>query len=203
MEDLITHAPLLFDDRPIPTLDEPPLPPAPSGVPKPKYDYGSSYTRSHTIPPRSQDGQDFTPTLPPRPGQSIHPSRRTNPQSSKSDTFEQHRPSSPLTQQQAEAQSLDPRSPDLKVDVPSDSSAIITLQHEGSQKSEQEDVALKSEKVCTDDLEVQSPKTPDTFATAESSPRGSPGTGMTSKPPSRPSTTRSPSPIRRISHDSG
>lgn len=199
MEDLITHAPLLFDDRPTLSLDEPPLPPAPSGVPKPKYDYGSSYTRSHTIPPRLQDGQDFTPTLPPRPGQSIHPSHRTNPQSSKADTFEQPRASSSPIQQPPEAKPSKPSSPDLRVDVPSDPSTVINFEGQGGQKLQQEEVTHESE---TDDVEL-SPRTPDTFATAEWSPRGSPGAGTTPKPPSRPSTARSPSPAVRSSHDSG
>lgn len=206
MEDLLTHAPLLFDDQPISTLEEPPLPPAPSGEPKPKYDYGSSYTRSHTIPPRSQDGQDFTPTLPPRPEQSIHPSRRTNPQPSNSDIYEQPSISPPPTQHSVDAQVPDSQSSDLKVNVASIITSATTLQGQGSLRSEPEEASSDSDNIWTDNVDVQSPKTPDTFASAMSSPRGSPRTGAASKPASRPtsrlSTARSPSPTPRASRDS-
>lgn len=73
LEDLITHFTLVFDEF-TPPSNESSLPPAPIEAPAPKFDYGSSYTRTHTLPPASQQTshQDFTPTLPPRPGQSIH-----------------------------------------------------------------------------------------------------------------------------------
>ncbi|TDL28854.1 hypothetical protein BD410DRAFT_760544 [Rickenella mellea] len=86
MEDLIIHANKLFDDKSS-TSSSPPLPPAPAGEPILSYGYGSSYTQFASMPPRrSTDvphGQDFTPQLPPRPSNSIHPSRRSNAQASR------------------------------------------------------------------------------------------------------------------------
>lgn len=77
MEDLIENAHTLFDERVPPS--SPPLPPAPAGEPVPVVTYGSSHTRV-TLP---QFGEtqvaDFTPQLPPRPTNSIHPSARSNP----------------------------------------------------------------------------------------------------------------------------
>jgi hypothetical protein len=192
MEDLITHAPLLFDDGSTPTFHEPPLPPAPSGEPKPKYDYGSSYTRSHTIPPRMQDEQDdFSPTLPPRPGQSIHPSRR--PQSLRPDMFEPRPVSSPPSQQSVEAPPSDSVSHDVDMDVTSVSTSATTSQDDEMLKLEVEEEVSNDQdkKVWTDNAEVPSPRTPDTFVSAESAPGDSPRSGKASKPPSRPSTARS------------
>lgn len=88
MEDLITNTVILFDDRPaaIATIS-PPLPPAPAGQPTPNYAYGSAHTKVASVPalgpPPIRQGQpeDFTPRLPPRPANSIHPSSRTNPTS--------------------------------------------------------------------------------------------------------------------------
>ncbi|KAF8592006.1 RhoGAP-domain-containing protein [Ramaria rubella] len=199
MEDLITHAPLLFDEQSTPTINEPPLPAAPSGEPKPKYDYGSSYTRSHTLPPRSQDGQDFTPTLPPRPGKSIHPSHRSNPSSSNSDPSDQHPPSPTLPQRSLDVQSPVPQSHDPHVEAVHESSVTIMRDQESGTPDPQD---LSSglrvmEAPVTTRAETRSPKTPDTFATAVSSPRNSLRTGTTSRPASRNSTARSPSPSLR------
>ena len=75
MEDLIGNAQTLFDER----VPSPPLPPAPVGEPVPVLTYGSSHT-SVTLPrPRETQAADFTPQLPPRPTNSIHPSARLNP----------------------------------------------------------------------------------------------------------------------------
>ncbi|KZS93245.1 RhoGAP-domain-containing protein [Sistotremastrum niveocremeum HHB9708] len=79
MEDMITFAGQLFDDQ---GTHQSPLPPAPAGELPARYDYGSSYTQVATIPPKERvasgsRSQDFTPQLPPRPSDSIHPSRRT------------------------------------------------------------------------------------------------------------------------------
>lgn len=105
MEDLISHAHVLFQ-----TSSSPPLPPAPAGELVPPLTYGSAYTRVSEIPPplpprspsprmrRSLDHsgppsshgsvsngrsvhvpEDFTPQLPPRPANSIHPSLRAGP----------------------------------------------------------------------------------------------------------------------------
>lgn len=92
MEDLITHADVLFDERPPPsapptTLSHPLPPPPPSERPVSQL-YGSSYTQVATVPLRhrksdSRGSQDFTPQLPPRPSNSIHPSRRAANQSSR------------------------------------------------------------------------------------------------------------------------
>jgi hypothetical protein len=72
MADLITHARTLFDDR-HPEPSSPPLPPAPVGEPIPPISYGTSHTKVAEI---ALD--DFTPRMPPRPPQSIHPSSRVN-----------------------------------------------------------------------------------------------------------------------------
>jgi hypothetical protein len=90
MEDLIVNAAVLFDDR-APGVTSPPLPPAPVGQPTPNYAYGSAHTKVASVPaplqtpvrhqPQSQSPEDFTPRLPPRPTNSIHPSSRTNPTS--------------------------------------------------------------------------------------------------------------------------
>ncbi|EIW64964.1 RhoGAP-domain-containing protein [Trametes versicolor FP-101664 SS1] len=95
MEDLINNAHILFSQA-----GSPPLPPAPLHEgPPPSASYGSTHTRVSNMPPpplpasprkrpismqsprSSADGtrpipQDFTPQLPPRPANSIHPSLR-------------------------------------------------------------------------------------------------------------------------------
>jgi hypothetical protein len=77
MEDLIENAQTLFDEHVPPS--SPPLPPAPAGEPVPLLTYGSSHT-SVTLPqPKEAQVADFTPQLPPRPTNSIHPSARSNP----------------------------------------------------------------------------------------------------------------------------
>ncbi|KAI0317997.1 hypothetical protein OF83DRAFT_1171488 [Amylostereum chailletii] len=95
MEDIILHAHMLFDDHLPPS--SPPLPAAPLGEPTPVYSLGSSHTQfanisgsslatpvegapSHPlrtpISPVSHAEPDFTPELPPRPANSIHPGAR-------------------------------------------------------------------------------------------------------------------------------
>ena len=77
MEDLIENAQTLFDERaPHPS---PPLPPTPSGEPVPVVSYGSSHTTVTVAQPGDAQVEDFTPQLPPRPTNSIHPSARSNP----------------------------------------------------------------------------------------------------------------------------
>ncbi|KAI0374525.1 RhoGAP-domain-containing protein [Pilatotrama ljubarskyi] len=94
MEDLITNAHVLFSQT-----ASPPLPPAPLNDGVPSASYGSTHTKISNMPPppaptsprrqpksmisprSSNDGprptpQDFTPQLPPRPTNSIHPSLR-------------------------------------------------------------------------------------------------------------------------------
>jgi len=78
MEDLITNAHILFDVH-----HSPPLPPIPPGEPIPSYVYGTSHTKVASVPPsprspRMNPSEDFTPRLPPRPANSIHPSSRAN-----------------------------------------------------------------------------------------------------------------------------
>jgi hypothetical protein len=77
MEDLIENAQTLFDEHG--PHSSPPLPPAPAGEPVPVLTYGPSHT-SVTLPqPSEAQVADFTPQLPPRPTNSIHPSARSNP----------------------------------------------------------------------------------------------------------------------------
>ncbi|KAF8272362.1 hypothetical protein EI94DRAFT_1776950 [Lactarius quietus] len=77
MEDLIENAQTLFDERVPPS--SPPLPPTPGGEPVPVATYGSSHTMVTLPPPGEAQVADFTPQLPPRPANSIHPSARSNP----------------------------------------------------------------------------------------------------------------------------
>ncbi len=77
MEDLITYAHVLYDQPGPP--HSPPLPPTPAGEPVPVVTYGSKTTKVTTLPPdgfASSQSQDFTPTLPSRPNDSLHPSSR-------------------------------------------------------------------------------------------------------------------------------
>ncbi|KAI5124481.1 hypothetical protein M0805_008363 [Coniferiporia weirii] len=100
MEDLILNAHILFDERAIaivPTqsrtsviADSSLLSPAPTDVPLANTDYEPPYAQLSDAPlhQRKPDtsgvvSQDFTPELPPRPGNSIHPSRRAANQSSR------------------------------------------------------------------------------------------------------------------------
>ncbi|KAJ7275432.1 hypothetical protein B0H12DRAFT_1087305 [Mycena haematopus] len=84
MEDLILNAHILYDDHPV--QHSPPLPATPAGEPVPELYYGSKRTAVATVPPSSPPNrdataspQDFTPRLPTRPANSIHPSARANP----------------------------------------------------------------------------------------------------------------------------
>ncbi|KAJ6519438.1 hypothetical protein C8R45DRAFT_1118001 [Mycena sanguinolenta] len=84
MEDLILNAHILYDDHPV--QHSPPLPATPAGEPVPDIYYGSKRTAVTTVPPSSPPNreataspQDFTPRLPTRPANSIHPSARANP----------------------------------------------------------------------------------------------------------------------------
>ena len=103
MEDLIENAQILFDEFVPPS--SPPLPPTPGGEPPPAVTYGSSHTMV-TLPQAEVVQADFTPQLPPRPANSIHPSARSNPPMSPSHlsmelspTITPPRPSSPPTRQ--------------------------------------------------------------------------------------------------------
>ncbi|KAL4069347.1 hypothetical protein J3A83DRAFT_4537308 [Scleroderma citrinum] len=80
MEDLILNTSQLFEDPP--PSSSPPLPAVPVGEMASTYQYGSSHTKIASVPPRPQSPkreEDFTPLLPPRPTNSIHPSLRANP----------------------------------------------------------------------------------------------------------------------------
>jgi len=85
MEDLIINAHILFDEHEAHhEHHEPPLPPTPAGEPVPHYAYGSKRTKVASVPPtptrpEMPPPEDFTPRLPPRPANSIHPSLRANP----------------------------------------------------------------------------------------------------------------------------
>jgi len=83
MEDLILHAHILYEHETGPS--SPPLPPTPMGEPVPQISYGSKMTKVATVFPEApappSPGQDFTPRLPARPNNSIHPSSRATPAS--------------------------------------------------------------------------------------------------------------------------
>ncbi|EJD04273.1 uncharacterized protein FOMMEDRAFT_146262 [Fomitiporia mediterranea MF3/22] len=135
MEDMIVHANLLFDDKgisaspskpprappsqsPSPPPNMPgPLPPARSETSTADSDYGASYTQiSHALlePQRpetespSASTQDFTPTLPARPGNSIHPSHRSANQSrsTESETDDEVAPPLPPRPPKLEARAM-------------------------------------------------------------------------------------------------
>ncbi|THH11784.1 hypothetical protein EW145_g435 [Phellinidium pouzarii] len=115
MEDLIINAHILFDERAAASLsmNSPPpirasqlssLTPVPIDERPASVDYGSSYTQISDVLPRQQSpdlsglpNQDFTPELPARPGNSIHPSRRVAVLSSRvsSETDEEANPTLP------------------------------------------------------------------------------------------------------------
>jgi len=95
MEDLIVNASVLFNDISS-AYQSPPLPPTPAGEPAANHSYGSKMTKVATVPPLSsslpnlpylgtsvspQSNEDFTPQLPSRPVNSIHPSSRIYPAS--------------------------------------------------------------------------------------------------------------------------
>ncbi|EJD04275.1 uncharacterized protein FOMMEDRAFT_155395 [Fomitiporia mediterranea MF3/22] len=84
MEDMIVHANLLFNDKGCKILSLP----LEVNLPRQTVIYGASYTQiSHALlePQRPETGspstRDFTPTLPTRPGNSIHPSHSSANQS--------------------------------------------------------------------------------------------------------------------------
>jgi hypothetical protein len=98
MEDLILNVHVLYDERHT-THPSPPLPPTPAGEPVPNFSYGSKRTKIASVPPMPamkatgpylpSSPQDFTPRLPPRPTNSIHPSLRAgagSPTRGRSDT---------------------------------------------------------------------------------------------------------------------
>ena len=87
MEDLIVHANTLYDTPAVP--NSPPLPPTPAGEPVPPLTYGSKTTIISTVPsiPSSISAQDFTPSLPPRPNNSIHISSRASYSPNKSKSY--------------------------------------------------------------------------------------------------------------------
>ncbi|KAJ3714018.1 hypothetical protein DFJ43DRAFT_1104379 [Lentinula guzmanii] len=81
MEDLINNAHTLFFDDSVQNNTHP-LPAPPPGEPTPVYSYGSKTTKVVSIPPPLRNigippnSEDFTPKLPPRPMNSIHPFAR-------------------------------------------------------------------------------------------------------------------------------
>ena len=132
MEDLITNASVLFDDR-SPSVNSPPLPPAPAGQPAPNYTYGSAHTKVASVPAPQQmpvrqqahpeSPEDFTPRLPARPANSIHPSLRTNPASPTKASADATpalptRPAQPSPSKPAAPEKLAPTVPKLSVPYP-------------------------------------------------------------------------------------
>ena len=88
MEDLIVYAHTLYDSPAV--SHSPPLPPTPVGETVPPFTYGSKMTKVATVPPLTSSSlaaQDFTPTLPARPNNSIHPSSRNSHSPNKSKAY--------------------------------------------------------------------------------------------------------------------
>jgi len=82
MEDLIIYAHILYSPA---ASHSPPLPPTPL-EPVPPVTYGSKMTKVATVPPTAPS-QDFAPSLPPRPNNSIHPSSRASYSPNKSKSY--------------------------------------------------------------------------------------------------------------------
>lgn len=182
MEDLIINASILFDDR-TPTVSSLPLPPAPVGQLTPNYTYGSAHTKVATVPGPSQmpirqqvppqSSDDFTPRLPARPANSIHPSSRTNPasptkasmdapttlptpgQDSLSKLAESERPATPI------AKPVLPRSAANAPPPPSAASMLIAMQEQDERAtSEHHDSTLSQEGTPSSPVPVpESPRT--------------------------------------------
>jgi hypothetical protein len=177
MEDLITNAAILFDDKAASGagLGSPPLPPAPTGQSAPNYSYGSAHTKVASVPasmPTSvrqpgqlQSPEDFTPRLPPRPGNSIHPSARTSPTSSvdaaptlstrpgQGSTSKLEKPAPPLPHESAPPQSA---------------SSTLVAREGGDEKAhvvdEQRDNMSVQESATLSAVPSQYPQTPNTTA---------------------------------------
>ena len=158
MEDMITHADVLFDERAAPPA--PPKPPSPPTIetstntgpstreaspdkrpdPQPQSstdsDYKAHYRRiSESLlrsPEISPHAQDFTPELPPRPGNSIHPSHRSANSSSRttdSDETSTSESPPPLPARQVERRSLETRALHASEGSASGSQASPTSDH--------------------------------------------------------------------------
>lgn len=156
MEDMITHADSLFDDRAVPPA--PPKPPTPPTIetatntgpstresspdkrrdPQPQSstdsDYKAHYRRiSESLlhsPATSQHAQDFTPELPPRPSNSIHPSHRsTNSSSRTTDSDESPESPPPLPARQIGRTSVEVRNLHASEGSASGSQASPTSDH--------------------------------------------------------------------------
>lgn len=134
MEDLIIHAHTLYDQPMAP--NSPPLPPTPLGEPIPAFTYGSKTTKVTTVPPDALSSllpQDFTPVLPARPNNSLHPSSRAPNSPSKSRAYPEK--ALPLTiPEQSITDSPPSHSP---VSLPSDgrNSVLFPVQPEPSEGS--------------------------------------------------------------------
>ncbi|KAH9486648.1 Rho GTPase-activating protein 15 [Psilocybe cubensis] len=111
MEDLILNASVLYDTEAGPS--SPPLPPTPVGEPIPKVSYGSRMTKITTVPPieLSTSPQDFTPRLPARPNNSIHPSSRIIPSSPTKPKAPQEKALPPTVQSDTNFEDMPPPSP--------------------------------------------------------------------------------------------
>jgi hypothetical protein len=153
MEDLITNAQTLFDENTI--HHSPPLPPTPVGEPVPSYTYGTSHTKVASVPsapstPRATS-EDFTPRLPPRPANSIHPSLRANPVSAAREDKKDLSPSSLRSE---------PRLDDLP-QLPSSQTSLLSVEEET------ESSTLHTQDSPSDDAASQHPRT------SSSSPKSS------------------------------
>ena len=116
MEDMIINANLIFDDQalmssppkqPQAHISRTPSPPSPSSLPIPPK---SPQTPAQKLKSdcSSPHTQDFTPDLPPRPGNSIHPSHRTaNPSIRSADSDEEPAPPLPPRPLQIPSVSMD------------------------------------------------------------------------------------------------
>lgn len=103
MEDMIVNSTLIFDDqalasspkKPPPRISRTPSPPSPSSLPVQSRS-PQAFNSQLNSESNSPHAQDFTPELPPRPGNSIHPSHRSvNPSLRAADSDEEAAPPLP------------------------------------------------------------------------------------------------------------
>ncbi|KDQ54847.1 hypothetical protein JAAARDRAFT_181517 [Jaapia argillacea MUCL 33604] len=170
MEDLITNSQTLFEDRDSPS-PEPPLPLPPSVEPVAPT-YGSSHTKVASVPPSyvstNRPPEDFTPAMPARPANSIHPSARANYPKSDNDL-----PPIPRMPNPAEHNVPPPSLSPLPAEVPVTQADVSAVNSSPRGLSEGHE-------------DPQRPSSPEAFTTAASSPTTSPPSRLPQQGPINP-----------------